>query len=130
MRDAGGKDVIKAFLGEDTEFSGNLSFGGTVRIDGSFEGKIETADNLIIGEKSKVKADINVGTLLVQGALTGDVNATKKVHIAASGKVFGNVSSPSLNVEEGAVLQGNVKMQGLGEAAKPQQSPAPAAAKA
>lgn len=126
MRDAANKDVIKAFLGEDTEFSGTLSFGGTVRIDGLFDGKIETADNLIIGEKSQVKADITVGTLLVQGTLTGDVTASKKVHITATGKIMGNVTCPSLNVEEGAILQGNLKMQGADESGKtkpPQSSP-------
>ena len=119
MRDAGSKDVIRAFLGEDTEFNGTLNFSGTVRIDGLFEGKVETADNLIIGEKSRVKAEINVGTLLVQGSLTGDVNATKRVHIAANGKIVGNVSTPALNIEDGAVLQGGVKMITGGEQPKP-----------
>ena len=116
MADAG-KDVIKAFLGEDTEFNGTLTFGGTVRIDGAFEGKIDTSDNLIIGAKSRVKAQINVGTLLVQGSLTGDVNATKRVHIAAAGKIIGNVATPALNIEDGAVLQGGVKMLSGAEAA-------------
>ncbi|MDH5510886.1 MAG: polymer-forming cytoskeletal protein [Nitrospinota bacterium] len=109
MADAG-KDVIKAFLGEDTEFNGTLTFAGTVRIDGQFEGKINTSDNLIIGEKSKVKAEISVGTLLVQGSLTGDVTATKRVHIATKGKIIGNVTTPALNIEDGALLQGGVKM--------------------
>ncbi|MDH4184494.1 MAG: polymer-forming cytoskeletal protein [Nitrospinota bacterium] len=132
MRDTGGKDVIKAFLGEDTEFSGTLTFGGTVRIDGLFEGKIETSDNLIIGDKSKVKAEINVGTLLVQGVLTGDVVASKRIHITSTGKLYGNIATPALNVEDGAVMQGGIKMlSGDEPKAKPAQgSPAPAQAPA
>ena len=110
MADAGSKDVIKAFLGEDTEFNGSLTFAGTVRVDGRFEGKISTGDNLIIGEKAHVKAEISVGTLLVQGELTGDVKATKKIHIASNGKLFGNITTPALNIEDGAVMEGGVQM--------------------
>lgn len=122
------KDVIKAFLGEDTEFNGSLTFAGTVRIDGQFEGKIETGDNLIIGEKAKVKANIIVGTLLVQGALTGDVMASKRIHIATDGKIVGNISSPALNIEDGALLEGGVKMLSSEEASRIKPSPSPAVA--
>lgn len=104
------KDVIKAFLGDDTEFKGLLSFEGTVRIDGQFEGEVSTKDNLIIGEHAKVKAEIKVGTLMVQGVLEGDIQADKKVHITSKGRVMGNIATPSLHIEDGAVLEGSVSM--------------------
>lgn len=104
------KDAIKAFLGDDTEFTGLLTFEGTVRIDGSFEGEIKTEDNLIIGENATVKAEITVGTLMVQGKIEGNIIASKKLHVTSKGRVIGNVVSPALHIEEGAVLEGNVSM--------------------
>ncbi len=111
-RDNLDKDVIKAFLGEDTEFNGLLSFEGTVRIDGKFEGEVATNDNLIIGEHAQVKAEINVGTMMVQGKVEGNVTAANKLHITNKGQVFGNISTPSLHIEEGAILEGSIIMTG------------------
>jgi cytoskeletal protein CcmA (bactofilin family) len=104
------KDVIKAFLGEDTEFKGLLTFEGTVRIDGVFDGEIFTNDNLIVGEKARVTAEVRVGTVMIQGRIEGDITAAKKVHIAAKGEVVGNINTPSLQIEDGAVLDGQVTM--------------------
>lgn len=105
-----GKDVIKAFLGDETEFKGVLSFEGTVRIDGRFEGEVLTEDNLIIGEKALVKAEIKVGTIIVQGVMEGNIYAAQKIQIASKGKVIGNIITPALHIEEGAILEGSVSM--------------------
>lgn len=104
------KDVIKAFLGDETEFKGVLSFEGTVRIDGRFEGEVLTEDNLIIGEKASVKAEIKVGTIHIQGVMEGNIYAAEKIQIAAKGKVIGNIITPILHIEEGAILEGSVSM--------------------
>ncbi len=110
VRDAIEKDVIKAFLGDDTEFKGLLSFDGTVRIDGSFQGEIQTKDNLIIGENANVQAEVNVGAIMVQGRMEGNINASIKIHITSKGRVIGNVTTPALHIEDGAVLEGAVAM--------------------
>lgn len=113
-RDSVDKDVIKAFLGEGTEFSGLLSFEGTVRIDGKFEGEVTTSDNLIIGENAHVKAELNVGTVMIQGHVEGNIHAARKLQITSKGRVVGNVSSPTLQIDEGAVLEGSITMASHG----------------
>lgn len=109
-RDNMERDVIKAFLGDETEFSGFLSFEGTVRIDGKFEGEIKTNDNLIIGPTALIRATINVGSITVMGRVEGDIVAMKKLHIASKGEVIGNVITPALHIEDGAILEGAVSM--------------------
>lgn len=101
---------IKAFLGNGAEFEGLLCFDGTVRIDGLFKGEIQTNDCLIIGDTGKVEAEIQVGHLVVMGKLTGNVKAGHKVEIASTGHVHGDLISPILVIQEGAVLEGNIKM--------------------
>ncbi len=104
------KDEVKAFLGEGTEFKGLLSFEGTVRIDGKFEGEVVSKDTLIVGESASINAEVSIGTIVIRGKVTGNVVATKKIEIRSDGEVIGNIKTPFLFVEEGAILDGKCEM--------------------
>ncbi|MFV1950380.1 MAG: polymer-forming cytoskeletal protein [Nitrospinota bacterium] len=101
---------IKAFLGEDTEFKGVLSFEKTVRIDGTFGGEVITKDTLIVGENAVLDADISVGTIIIRGKISGNINATKKIELCSNGELVGNIKTPVLFIEDGAVFEGNCEM--------------------
>ncbi|PIP72450.1 MAG: hypothetical protein COW89_06330 [Nitrospinae bacterium CG22_combo_CG10-13_8_21_14_all_47_10] len=103
---------IKAYMGEDTVFNGSLSFDGTVRIDGKFEGQVHTDDTLIIGETGHLVAEISAGTIICMGRVEGALVATKKVEIHANSRVVGNIKSPALYIELGGVLDGSCDMTG------------------
>ena len=107
--------VIKAYLGVDALFKGNLSFEGTVRIDGKFEGEVNTKDTLIIGETGEIIADVKAGTVICKGRMKGSILASKKIEMYPSSKIVGNVKTPALNIELGAVLDGNCEMTGQEE---------------
>ena len=108
---------IKAYLGSDALFKGTLSFEGTVRIDGKFEGQVNTNDTLVIGETGHMKADIKVGTLVCKGQLTGAVVASKKIEMHPASKIRGDVQTPALSIALGATLDGQLNMVG-GESKK------------
>lgn len=101
---------IKAFLGEGTDFKGILTFEGTVRVDGQLEGEVYTKDTLIVGESATVNAEINVHTIVISGVVRGNINATGKIEVHRPGKLFGNVNTPSLFIEEGVIFEGNCTM--------------------
>jgi cytoskeletal protein CcmA (bactofilin family) len=101
---------IKAFLGEGTDFKGILTFEGTVRVDGQLEGEVYTKDTLIVGESATVNAEINVNTIVISGVVRGNINATGKIEVHRPGKLFGNVKTPSLFIEEGVIFEGNCTM--------------------
>ena len=105
-------DNIKAYMGEDTVFNGSLTFDGTVRIDGKFEGEVTTEDTLIVGETGHLMAEISAGTVVCMGRVEGTVMASKKVEIHSTSKVVGNVESPALYIELGGVLDGACNMTG------------------
>ncbi|NQT79359.1 MAG: polymer-forming cytoskeletal protein [Candidatus Aminicenantes bacterium] len=100
-------DKITGFFDKDTEIDGNLTFKGSFRIDGHFKGKIDSESILIIGEKGKVEADVNIGYIIINGEIKGNIQATEKVEINATGRVIGSVITPKLIVEEGAYLETN-----------------------
>jgi len=103
---------IRAYLGSDALFKGTLNFEGTVRIDGKFEGTVNTKDTLVIGETGDMQAEVEVGTLVCKGKLKGDVVASKQIEMHAASKITGNVRTPALNIELGAVLDGHLNMTG------------------
>ena len=103
---------IKAYMGEDTVFSGLLNYSGTVRIDGKFEGQVITEDTLIIGETGHLMAEISAGTIICMGYVEGNLMASQKIEIHSTSKVVGNIKSPALNIELGGVFDGTCDMTG------------------
>ena len=108
---------VTTLLGRGSEFEGKLSFEGTVRIDGKLSGEIFTDDTLIIGEGAEVNAEINVGAIVIEGVVHGNVNAKRSVEIHTPGKVIGNISTPSLFIEKGVIFEGSCQMEQSGAAA-------------
>jgi len=98
---------ITGFFDKNTKIDGALEFKGSFRIDGYFQGKINSDSILIIGENGKVEADIKIGNIIINGETKGDIYAKEKVEIHSSGRVFGNIISPKLSIEEGAYLEAN-----------------------
>lgn len=109
------KDEINAFLGRDTEFEGKLSFTGAVRIDGKISGEIFSSGTLIVGESAVIKAQIHIADMVISGEVHGDIFAEKKIEITVPGKLFGNIKTPKLVLEEGVIFEGNCKMKDLKE---------------
>jgi cytoskeletal protein CcmA (bactofilin family) len=114
----GGVGGIDAFLGKGTKVTGKLVFEGPGRIEGQVEGEIVAQDTLTIGEGANVSAKVAGATIIVEGKITGDVTARQRLELRASGKVHGNVTTPSLVVHEGAILDGQVSMGNTTGAAK------------
>jgi cytoskeletal protein CcmA (bactofilin family) len=111
--DTGGVGALTAFIDQGSEFSGKLSFKDTVRIDGRFDGEIVSENTLIVGETGHVRANIDSETVILSGEVHGDILARKMIHLHKSARVFGNLQTRSLIVEDGAELNGQVEMTSL-----------------
>ena len=103
-------DEAKTILGTNAVFKGELTFKDTLCINGEFEGKLTTSDKLIVAEQGAVLADIEAGTVICRGKITGNVIASQKVEIYSTGKILGDVHTPALMIELGAVFNGKSYM--------------------
>jgi len=103
--------TLNGFIDRGSHFSGELTFEETFRIDGRFEGKIRSGSELILGDSAEVSAEIEVGRLSVNGTLRGSVHAFERIELLARSRVYADLSSPVLKVEEGAFFQGSCKMK-------------------
>ena len=104
---------LNALLGRGSEFEGKLTFEGTVRIDGKFNGTILTDDTLVVGEGAKVSAEVTCGTIIVHGEVVGNIRARGAVELHQPARVRGNIETPSLMVDRGVVFEGEAKMENL-----------------
>ena len=106
----GNIDESKTVLGANAVFKGELTFKDTLCIDGEFEGKLTTSDKLIVAEQGAVLANIEAGTVICRGKITGNVIASQKVEIHSTGNILGDVHTPALMIELGAVFKGKSNM--------------------
>ena len=109
-------DLEEKVLDVDESMQGSITFKDPVnlRINGSFEGKLDTRGHLTIGENARVKATINGDRLIIAGKVTGDIRATQSLSIISPAVVQGNIITPQLSVTEGAVIEGQITMTNTG----------------
>jgi excisionase family DNA binding protein len=99
-------------LDVDASMQGSLVFKDPVnlRINGRFEGTLNTKGNLMIGENAVVNADIVGESVMIAGKVNGNINATKDLKLISPGRVVGDIKTPLLSIAEGAVFEGNSRM--------------------
>ena len=93
-------------IGENSAFEGRFMVQGNLRIDGTFEGKTLVVDQLQIGEKAKVKTDINATSVVVEGLVIGNVTASRRILLLSTARVLGDLKTPELIIQDGVVLEG------------------------
>lgn len=108
-------DKIETIIGSSADINGHLKAEGGVRVDGAFEGLIETAGNVIIGEGAKVLADITARNVSVAGSVKGNIVANGRLEILTTGRVWGDIQVTSFLIDEGGVFRGQSLMQSTDE---------------
>ncbi|HEX8411102.1 MAG TPA: polymer-forming cytoskeletal protein [Thermoanaerobaculia bacterium] len=101
---------LNGFLDRGSSFKGELEFEDTMRIDGKFNGRIRSKNELIVGESAHIEGEIHVGRIAISGTVVGKIKADQRVEIHRNGKVYSDVDTPALVIEEGAIFQGNCVM--------------------
>jgi cytoskeletal protein CcmA (bactofilin family) len=100
---------IETVVGPNCHMHGTIQSDGGIRIDGVFQGDIDTTGNLIIGESARVIAEINANNISVSGQVKGNISGNR-VEILETGKVWGDLKVNSLLLNEGAYLRGQTMM--------------------
>jgi cytoskeletal protein CcmA (bactofilin family) len=104
------QDAITAFLGAGAEYRGQFNFQGIARIDGGVIGDIVADGTLVLGEDGRVEGSIRVAELIANGRIVGDVEASRRAVLSGRSNLRGNLLSPVVVIEDGAVLNGVVTM--------------------
>src|SRR6266550_7456560 len=103
--------TLSGFVGSGTVVTGEANFKAMMRVDGQLSGRIHSSSGtLIIGANGKVDANIEVAVATVHGTVNGDIIASQRLELGRSAKVNGNIQTPSLMIEQGAIFEGSCKM--------------------
>ncbi|MEM9174681.1 MAG: polymer-forming cytoskeletal protein [Myxococcota bacterium] len=118
-----------ATIGQSIIFKGELSGDEDLEIEGQVDGNVNLQNHqLTVGANGRLKAEVQAKSIIVIGQVIGNLNATERIEIQATGVVEGDLRAPRLNVQEGAVLNGSIDMSapnaaGASEPKKPAAQP-------
>ena len=102
---------LSGFVGHGTVLTGETTFQMMLRVDGHLTGSVASdGGTLIVGTNGQVDANVSVGVATINGVVNGDVVATEKIQLGRTARVMGNVATPRLIIEEGAVFEGGCSM--------------------
>lgn len=103
--------LLSGFVGNGTTLTGEANFKGMLRVDGHLSGQVRSeGGTLIVGNNGQVDADIEVAIATIHGAVNGDITASQRLELGRAAKVNGNITTPSLIIEQGAVFEGSCRM--------------------
>tara|TARA_Y100001970_G_C14107309_1_gene788898 strand:+ start:648 stop:1145 length:498 start_codon:yes stop_codon:yes gene_type:complete len=99
-------------IGNNSQFTGNITFTGVLRISGTVKGNIEANDDhdaqLILDQNGLVEGDITAPNVLIKGEVNGNVHSSTQVEIDASALVTGNVYYDVLEMHGGSTVNGSL----------------------
>ncbi len=103
--------VLSGYVGNGTVLTGEATFKAMLRVDGLLSGSVSSeSGTLIVGNNGQVDADIKVAVATIHGAVNGDIVASQRLELGRAAKVNGNIQTPSLVIEQGAVFEGSCRM--------------------
>lgn len=100
-------NLVNSIIGAGSEFKGEFKINGLLRIDGKFQGTIETDGKVLIGQSGDTLADIKAKLIVIGGLVRGNIFAEDRVVLLSTGEIKGNIITPSLIMEDGVKFEGN-----------------------
>ena len=100
----------ETIIGPSVRVRGDFHGQGNLIVEGVVEGSLKTDNNLYVGDKAKIIADIEAREARIGGEIKGNIKVKGYLEIAASAKIFGDIVAGGLLVERGAILNGKISM--------------------
>jgi cytoskeletal protein CcmA (bactofilin family) len=103
-------DEFATVIGPVASFKGELTFQGSVRVDGTFEGAVRTSGHVLVSKGGTLKAEVQAGSIALEGHLEGNVAAEDRIELRATGQMIGDIRASKLLVMEGATFVGRCEV--------------------
>lgn len=100
------------YIAAECEFSGNITLKGNARMDGRIEGSVTLTGDLIIGPSAVIRATVQANTISISGEVRGDITATESLELCSSARLYGNIYTQQLKIDQGAQFIGSSRLLG------------------
>ena len=104
------KEAATTIIGQGTRFKGEMAAASGVRLDGDFEGTLNVAETLTVGETGTINGEVTVKSANIGGKVRGNFTAAEAVVLEAKAELHGDLRTRRLVIHEGAVLNGQCLM--------------------
>ena len=101
---------INTIVGPGTSVLGNIESGGFTRIDGNVQGDIKAKGRVVIGERARMKSNVSGTLVTVGGVIFGNVLASERLIVLATGLVMGDIITRRIQADEGCLIHGQVRV--------------------
>jgi|ERR1700693_1141633 cytoskeletal protein CcmA (bactofilin family) len=105
-----GTPTARGFLSSEVSIEGDLSFRNELLIDGKVNGKINATGTLIVGKSARIRGEVRVKSVTVQGTIEGNVFASERCVLEPGATLRGDIESPRLALDENASFLGRAKI--------------------
>ncbi|MGI6093406.1 MAG: polymer-forming cytoskeletal protein [Veillonellaceae bacterium] len=103
-------EEVETVVGQETTVKGSISAKGSVRVDGTLEGELETKATAVIGQNGKAMAQITAANATIAGFVKGNVSVSGRLELLPTAKLYGDIKVGALIIGEGAVFKGACQM--------------------
>ncbi len=94
-------------LTADVDIKGTIKFGKVMKIEGKFEGELESNEGeLVVGKAGAIKANVKVKNAAIEGRVDGNIFASERVELKQKAQLIGDLQAKTLVIEEGVVFVG------------------------
>lgn len=104
-------ESLNGFVDSECTIRGELEFKTYFRIDGRIEGIVRSKAELVVGEGGTVEGELEVARCIIGGEVRGTIRASEQVLLHATARVWADIQTPALVMEDGAFLEGSVSME-------------------
>lgn len=102
----------ETIIGPSVKVKGNFHGDGNIIIEGIVEGTVNTSQNLLVGTKAKITANVEANEAKIAGEITGNIKVKGYLEISGTAKISGDIEADSISIEKGAVFNGKCQMPG------------------
>lgn len=116
----------ETIISSEVEIIGTVKTSGSVQMDGKLEGDLHSEGDTTIGKSAEVKGNLNVNSISISGAITGNITAKDRIQMLATARVQGDIKAKRLTVEDGVTFVGRSEVNPSGQpisAANPAYTP-------
>jgi cytoskeletal protein CcmA (bactofilin family) len=113
--DAKAMGRVDTIIGQETSLRGSYNSKNSIRVDGEIYGNVTSEDGIIVGEKGMIRGNLVAKSILIGGKVKGNVTAYQRLEIQSTAQIEGDLSTPVLVLEEGALFEGNCQMEEAGK---------------
>jgi len=101
---------INTIVGPGTSILGDIETGGFTRVDGNLMGDLKAKGRIIIGERARMKSNVSGTAITVGGVVFGNVLASERLTVLATGLVMGDIITRRIEANEGCLIHGRIRV--------------------